>query len=145
MKTIFASVVGFSLVALVGAAAGGDKTPAKLEGTWLATGAIKEGMKIPTEQLDKIMLVLEFKDGKYSASVQGKEIETGTYKADASKMPATLDTNSNTGDEADKVHIGIYKLDGDSLTFAIANPGKGRPKNFDGGPDVAVTMLKRKK
>jgi uncharacterized protein (TIGR03067 family) len=145
MKTMFAGVVCFSLIALVGAAAGGDKTAAKLEGTWLATGGSNDGKTIPAKELDKIMLTIVIKDGKYSINVQGKEVEAGSYKADPAKKPPTLDISVESGKDKGDKQLGIYKLDDDNLIVAVANPGKDRPKNLEGGPDVNVTILKRKK
>jgi uncharacterized protein (TIGR03067 family) len=147
---MFASVVCFSLIALVGAAAGGDKAAAKLEGTWIGTGAIQGGKKLPAEDIERNMLTVVFKDGKYSMNAvrlgRDVEIEAGAYKADPSKKPATLDFTIAKGrkDEGKKL-LGIYKLDGDNLTIAFADLGKDRPKSLEGGPETEVTILKRKK
>jgi uncharacterized protein (TIGR03067 family) len=150
MKTLFVSAVCFGLTALAGAAAGGDKAAAKLEGTWIGTGAIQGGKKLPAADIERNMLTVVFKDGKYSMhAVRGGravEIEAGTYKADPSKKPATLDFTIGKGrkDEGKKL-LGIYQLDGDTLTVAFADIGKDRPKNLEGELGTEVTILKRKK
>jgi uncharacterized protein (TIGR03067 family) len=145
MKKLLASIVCLSLAGLVGVAAGGEKGAAKLEGTWMATGGIADGKKLSAEVVEKTMLTIVIKDGKYSLNVQGKEIETGSYKADPSKKPPTLDISIETGEDKGKKQLGIYKLDADNLTVAIASAGKDRPKNLEGGADIDVTILKRKK
>ena len=144
MKKVLANVVCFGLVALAGVAAGGEKS-AKIEGTWIATAGVSDGKKIPDEVVAKIMLTVTVKNGKYSVAVEGKEVESGTYKADASKKPATLDLTIVKGKDEGKTQLGIFKLDGDNLTVAVGNAGKDRPKDFDGGADIEVTVLKRKK
>ena len=142
MKKWFAAAVVFCLVALVAAQAG-EKT-AKVEGTWIGVSGISDGKKLPDGLLDKIMLTVVFKEGKYSVLAEGKEVETGSYKTDASKK--TLDLTISKGKDEGKTQLGIYKLDGDSLSVAFGAAGsKNRPKNFDGGPDIEVTVMKRKK
>ena len=145
MKKMLTSIVCLSLAALVGVATGGEKGAAKLEGIWIATDINSEGKKVPAEIVEKIMLTLTIKEGKYSVNVEGKEVEAGTYKADVSKKPATLDLTIVKGKEEGKKQLAIYKLDGDKLDVAIGSAGKDRPKDFEGGPDVEVTNLKRKK
>jgi uncharacterized protein (TIGR03067 family) len=146
MKTMFASAVCFSLIALVGAAAGGDKAAAKLDGTWIATGGSSEGKEIPAEFIEKIMLTVVMKDGKYTVSVAGQEAETGTYKADPGKKPATLDVEISTGKNEGKKQFGIYKLDDDKLTLVMSKAGsQDRPKTFDATEGVDITIMKRKK
>ena len=66
MKILFATIVCFSLSALV-AVAGGDSTT-KIEGSWTATGGSDEGKKLPPEALDKLIMVVVFKDGNYTVS-----------------------------------------------------------------------------
>jgi uncharacterized protein (TIGR03067 family) len=145
MKTIFAGVVCCSLIALAGAAVGGDKA-AKLDGIWIATGGSTEGKEIPAEFIDKIMLTVVLKDGKYTVSVAGQDAETGTYKADPGKKPATLDVDISTGKNEGKKQVGIYKLVDDKLTVAMSKAGsKNRPKTFDAGEEVDITIMKRKK
>jgi uncharacterized protein (TIGR03067 family) len=77
--------------------------------------------------------------------VNGKEVENGTYKADPLKKPPTLDLTIAKGKDEGKTQLGIFKLEKDVFTVAIgAAGGKERPKNFDGGPDIEVTVMKRK-
>ena len=75
-----------------------------------------------------------------------KEIESGTYKLDGTKKPTTIDLTVATSKDEIRKHYGIYKLDGDKLTIAIAAVGsRSRPDGFEGRPGVEVTVLKRNK
>jgi uncharacterized protein (TIGR03067 family) len=145
MKKLFACVAVFSLSALIAAAGGTEKT-AKLEGTWSATGGVMEGKKVPEEVITKLNLTVAIKDGKYNVSVMGKEIENGTYKIDAKAKPSTIDLKVVKGKDEGKTQLGIFLLEGDKLTVAIAAAdSKERPKSFEGAEGVEVTMLKRNK
>jgi uncharacterized protein (TIGR03067 family) len=146
MKKLSATMVGLTLVGLVTVAAGTALAADKIEGTWMGTGGISDGKKVPDEVVTKFMLVAVFKDGKYSVSIQGKQIEAGTYKVDDSKTPATIDLTIKEGKDKDKSQLGIYKIEGGNLTVALALPGeKDRPKSFEGAPKVEVSVFKPKK
>ena len=151
MKKILSCIICLA-VASAFTTAGGDKTP-KLDGAWTATAAIIDGNKLPEDEVAKTKLVVTFKDGKYTASMfnkdagKEKEIESGTYKIDASKKPATIDLLIGKGSkDAGKTQLGLFKLDGDQLTLVIGGvDAKERPKSFDGEKGVEVTVLKRNK
>jgi uncharacterized protein (TIGR03067 family) len=76
-----------------------------------------------------------------------KEVENGTYKLDAAKKPAAIDLIIGKGGKDEgKTQLGIYKLEGDVLTVAIAEANsKTRPSSFEGVKGVEVTTLKRAK
>lgn len=145
MKKFAISVACFGLCCLI-AVAGGAKDGGKIEGKWNATGGSSDGKKIPQEIIDKIMLVVTFKDGKYSVTVGDKQVESGTYKIDASKKPAAIDMLIAEGKDKDKKQLAIYKIEADKLTVAIGAAGSDkRPKDFEGADGVEITYLKRSK
>ncbi len=149
MQKLVASIVCFAAVAVC-ATAGGDKggkgaKGAKIEGSWIATSAVSDGKKVPEEAIEKIMLTVMFKDGKYSVSAGGMEVEAGTYKTDAAKKPAAIDMEITSGKDKGKMQLGIYKVEKDILTIALSPHGaKERPKNFETPEKGEVTVLKRK-
>ena len=92
------------------------------------------------------MLIVTFKEGKYTVTSAGKQVEAGTYKVDPKTKPAAIDLKITEGKDKDKMQVGIYKLEAGELSFAIASVDvKDRPKNFDGGKDIEVTVFKRNK
>lgn len=147
MQKLVASIVCLTAAATL-ATAGGQKG-GKIEGTWKATSAIARGKKVPDEEVQKAMVLIMFKDGKYTVSIAGKQSEAGSYKTDASTKPATIDLTVTEGRDKGNMQMGIYKVEGDKLTVAMAsNSKKGsqeRPKTFDGQGTDEVTIFERVK
>jgi uncharacterized protein (TIGR03067 family) len=147
MQKLFASIVCFSLCAVMATAQGGKgKGGLKVEGSWTATSAIANGKKIPDDVIAKVMMVVTFKEGKYSLTSAGLE-ETGTYTIDAKKKPAQIDlVQTSKGKDKGKLQLGLIKIDGDVMTLVFSKAGsKDRPKDFEAGEAYEVTVLKRGK
>jgi uncharacterized protein (TIGR03067 family) len=144
MTKLLTGLAGLALVAVV-ATAGGDKA-GTIDGTWIVTAASVGNTKAPDSYFAENMPSNVFKDGKYSQLAKGKVVESGTYKLDASKNPATIDFTIEVGEDKGKLQLGIYKLEGDTLTMAVSIPGaKARPKDFDPSDEVELQVFKRKK
>jgi uncharacterized protein (TIGR03067 family) len=146
MQKLVAGIVCLTAAAAF-ATAGGEA--GKIEGKWKATGAIARGKQVPQAEIDQAMVEVTFKAGKFAVTIGGKEVEAGTYKTDASKKPATIDMSISEGPDKGKVQVGIYKMEGDTLTFALsrgANQAAGkRPATFEGKGNEEVTVFKRAK
>jgi uncharacterized protein (TIGR03067 family) len=140
------AVSGFFAVALQAGEAGGKA--GKIDGTWLVTSIEKGGKKLPGDLLEKFRQTLEFRGEKYKVTVLDKVQEEGTFKTDPKKNPKTIDLMITSGRDKDKTQRGIYRLEGDTLTVSMSQPGaEERPGAFstEEGSTFAVIVLKRQK
>jgi uncharacterized protein (TIGR03067 family) len=116
----------------------------KLQGTWARVSEVKDGKASPEEAVKKTKLTI--KGDKYTLRM-GDDKRSGTLKVDASKSPATIDIMSEDGPNKGKTLQGIYKVEGDTLTYCIAPPGRERPTAFESksGSGVMLYVNKREK
>jgi RNA polymerase sigma factor (sigma-70 family) len=135
---------------LIATQAWADKPPAteaksdKLEGTWQVTTFIKDGNEGPKEDAEATKLVLS---GESFTLIHREEKVTGKFKADPSQKPATFDIEVTEGDKAGESQMGIYELNGDTLTICTAHKGSPRPTKFEStaGSSQNLVTLKRVK
>jgi uncharacterized protein (TIGR03067 family) len=123
-----------------------DKDQEALQGTWTLETLNQDGKAAPAEDLKRITFV--FKDNTYAISMEGKELETGTFKLDSSKKPKTVDFEIKSGNDKGKKQPGIYELEGDTFKLCLAFPGgTDRPKELAAKADTKTiySVLKRKK
>jgi uncharacterized protein (TIGR03067 family) len=130
LATVMFIVAGFSW------AGGAGKGAKSLQGTW---SAVKDDKKIE----------LTFKGDKFIAAI-GEETYKGSFKIDPGKKPKTIDMSVKEGKKYEgQTSLGIYKIDGDKLTWCANEPGKDdRPKEFaeeQGGMKFMLIVLERKK
>ena len=101
----------------------------KHQGTWAVTSSVRDGKEAPAEVVGSIRRVVEgdhvtwTRDGK---SFAGTKVEY-----DPTRLPHTLDLIPDGGPHRDKHILGIYKLEGDTLTICVADPDEPRPKTFE--------------
>ncbi len=99
----------------------------ELQGSWMVVSKERNG-----EKQEAPKMVLTFKGDKFEAVIDGKAVESGTIKADASKKPKTYSVTI-TGDFAEKgnTYNGIFVVDGDTLKTCVnTNTGKEAPTEF---------------
>ena len=96
---------------------------AKLDGTWRAVAAERDGMSAP----DVIGHRLTFAGAKFTITRDGKTLYAGTYKTDPAKRPAQIDFD-NTGAGAKGNWKGIYDLDGAALRTCDNAPDTAKPR-----------------
>jgi uncharacterized protein (TIGR03067 family) len=122
-------------------AAGKDTPPKdeeKILGTWTIVSYTEGGKKAPAEAFEGARVVIA-KGGKMIARLGGKEQEF-TYQMD----PTTEIKELNATNDKGQTVLGIYKLDGDTLTFCFSRGG-GRPTEFASPKrtNLVLEVLKR--
>jgi uncharacterized protein (TIGR03067 family) len=115
----------------------------KIVGTWAYVSVEVGGQKVPEEEVKEARMLFTA-EGKFTADKgKGKKM-AGTYKLDPAKKPKEITTTT----DGDKTHLGIYKLDGDTLTICMPEgEGAERPTEFATreGTKVVLAVLKREK
>jgi uncharacterized protein (TIGR03067 family) len=123
-----------AILMLAGGSSAGDKKnddQKQLQGQWRVVSSEISGKKIKGGEG-----FLVIKGNKWRAPVGA----TFTFKLDPTKKPKELDLLSSKGG----IWRGIYKIEGDSLTFCRSHGSAGeRPKNFKGGEGVVLFVYKR--
>jgi uncharacterized protein (TIGR03067 family) len=118
------------------------KDLAKLQGTWNRVSAEVNGKKVAAEELKGVTLTVK---GDGYTLKQGDQTRTGTVKIDATKKPKQIDIISAEGPNKGKSLLGIYEVDGDTLRYCIAQPGKTRPTEFAGKEGQSLFVNQRAK
>jgi uncharacterized protein (TIGR03067 family) len=136
---------GAILVVLSGASigAGDDKDAAKkelkaLEGNWQLVRQEERGSLTPKPVVSRLRIVIE--DGQMSWYIGNPAPnQTADLKVDATQNPKTIDAEVTRGSAKDKIMLGIYKLDKDTLEICWNEAGnEKRPKKFTSRPGVGA-------
>jgi uncharacterized protein (TIGR03067 family) len=117
-----------------------------LQGTWQVESFKLDGKSAPEDFVKAMKFVI--KDKKYTVTVKGKEVETGTIKIDPEKNPKTFDLDIMSGNDKGKKQPGIYTLKDDTFTVCLAHPGElDRPTKLESSDEskTVLSVMKRKK
>ncbi len=116
----------------------GDKKDDKdlLQGEWQVVSTELRGKNVEKNKDRKV--VVKGDEWAYL----GGELKF-KFRIDATKKPKQLDLTRSL-QFGKKTWAGIYKIEGDTLTFCrSAEAGGERPTEFKGGPAVALIVFKR--
>lgn len=103
----------------------------KWQGTWIGQSGEEDGKTIPEAQVRRKKVVVT--GDKYVYSMDDVK-EEGTLKLDPSKAPREYEAQVTEGEYKGKSVLGIYELQGDTLTICFAPPGTERPTQMSTRP-----------
>ena len=145
MRIITPVVVAMVLVGIAVAEQDTKKEMAKLEGDWSMVSGEASGQTLPEEAVKSGKRVC--KDGETTIIISEKVYFKAKVTIDPSKKPKAIDYEMTDGPTKGKTHLGIYELDGDTVKFCFASPGKDRPTEFTSkeGSGNTLSVWKRDK
>ena len=119
------------------------KEMSNLEGEWSMVSGESNGHVMPQELVKTGKRIA--KEGETTISLGGTVYFKAKISIDPSKNPKTIDYNMTEGPTKGKTHLGIYELDGNTVKFCFAAPGKDRPTEFTAMEGSQRTMSVWKK
>jgi uncharacterized protein (TIGR03067 family) len=142
------AILAVGVLTAAGAPLGGSakKEQQKLQGTWVPTSLMIDGKEVPKDEFRN--LTVTFAGDKFTVKAGDKVFGEGTFTIDPAKEPKTIDNRWTTGDNKGKNEVGIYKVEGDTLTTCFAEAGTDkRPTSFTSkeGSKHELTVFKRSK
>jgi uncharacterized protein (TIGR03067 family) len=113
-----------------------DKIDLKqLQGKWTLAALEVNGKDVPVQRLDGTKLTIKGND--YTIELKNKTVIVCKLKLDPSTDPKHLDMTFLEGENKDKVHKAIYRIDGDKFQLCRGlTPDKERPNQFATWPDT---------
>jgi uncharacterized protein (TIGR03067 family) len=121
-----------------------NKEGPSIVGEWKGEKAVRGGQEVAVPEGG--ITVTFTSDGKVKIVTGGKERdEHGTYTVNTKKNPAEIDL---TPPKEDAKHLGLFKIDGDTLTLCLSDKGgTERPTKFESpdGSKIMLLTLKRAK
>ncbi len=145
MRKIAVCVAFFISVTVVFAQDAVKKEMTLLDGDWTMVSGTANGQAMPKEMVKGGKRVA--KDGETTITMGGQLYFKAKFKIDPAKKPKTIDYAMTEGPTKGKTHLGIYELDGDTVKFCFAAPGKDRPTKLESkeGSETTLSVWKREK
>jgi uncharacterized protein (TIGR03067 family) len=112
----------------------------KILGTWTLVSGVEGGQKAPEERVKDFSVT--FVEGGKGTFKLGEREQEFTFKLDPAKNPKEFSASNDQG----KMALGIYKLEGDTLTLCYDRGGQ-RPSEFTSkeGTTIVLEVLRREK
>jgi len=108
-----------------------------IQDNWSVTSVRQEGKELPKADLVQMRFVVT-KSSILFGKI-GQERRGFDYTLDSKKTPKAIDTTHNLDAGKPIVQLGIYSLEGETLTLSLAGAGMPRPKRF--GEKTATTFI----
>ena len=127
-----AACLALILTAALGASSQAPKEAAKskvlesLQGSWLFTSADGQDLTGSGQEI-----YVTITGNAYVQTINGQQVERGTFRIDETKKPMTLDLIIAEGDDAGQTQLGVLQIDGKTIWGKLAQPGMtARPTDF---------------
>ena len=145
MRVAILAIAVLVVIAPVTAQEVAKKEMAQLEGEWSMVSGEANGFSLPRDTIKSGKRVA--KDGETTITFGGQVYFKAKFSIDPTKKPRTIDYKMTEGPTKGKTHLGIYELDGDTVKFCFAAPGKDRPSDFTAkeGSQRTLSVWKREK
>jgi uncharacterized protein (TIGR03067 family) len=130
MLKIFVPVVASAMLLTGLSLAGDDKKDLEaLQGNWKVE-SIKsgDGKDVPKEAAADFLVVVKGNEMKLNA--KDTTLQSFKIKVDSTKTPKAIDFEHLDGEDKGKTEQGIYKVEGDTITFVTNDFDGGRPTEF---------------
>jgi uncharacterized protein (TIGR03067 family) len=115
-----------------------DDEPARHQGTWSVTSSIRDGQEAPADLVGSIRRIV---DGDHVTWTRdGKNFAGTKVVYDVTKSPHAIDLIPDGGPNRDEHILGIYKLEGETLTICVADAGQPRPTGFEAAAGSKRTL-----
>jgi uncharacterized protein (TIGR03067 family) len=108
-------------------------------GSWICTSAVIDGRPLAEETVKQLRLTLTAE--RYKSERGEAVLFDSTYTVDATKLPAQIEMIGTEGELKGKPALGIFKLDGETLTLCYVMPGKERPTKFESVPQSGAFLV----
>jgi uncharacterized protein (TIGR03067 family) len=109
-----------------------------LEGNWQLVRQEERGSVTPRPVVSRLRIVIEGDQISWYIGNPASN-QDATFKIDPTKNPRTIDAEITKGSAKDKIMLGIYKLDKDTLEICWNEPeNEKRPKKFTSRPGVGA-------
>jgi uncharacterized protein (TIGR03067 family) len=116
-----------------------------LQGSWEQIGLEIGGVNVQRDNLSPVGAITNFKGKRFTVhAADATLLLDGAFELDDSATPKRIDYIDSIGPDAGKRLPAIYKLEGDVLTFIVADEGASRPSAFRTGPGEAMRTFMRR-
>lgn len=130
-------------IALTSVTAADESGRGEIQGVWNCTSATIDGRPLAEETAKTLKLTLTA--DRYKSERGDQVLFDSTYSVDAKKNPKQINMVGTEGELKGKAALGIYKIDGGTLTICYVMPGKERPSDFDSQPQSGVFLVTYKR
>lgn len=111
----------------------------ELEGSWVGVSVENSGERMPEERAKQLKLTLTAH--RYKTELGEQVLFDSTYMVDLTKTPAEIDIIGTEGELKGKAALGLFKLEGGTLTMCYVMPGKERPSALASPRGSGVTLI----